>query len=305
MHNKQGITCSSKCAWVLKKESYLKSCGSEHNFSRNSKSRIEFEKEMFEKEGITNVYQRPIVIEKIKETFRERYGVTNCSQLDEVKNKKKETFLKNYGTLNMFEVLEIFQKFKKTCLAKYGTNFPNQSEIVKSKIKKTCLEKYGVEYYLATDECKERSIKHFQEKYGVNFYSQSEDFKRKMTDLYESEDFRNKLIERGLMLDPNILDEKNVYYYNVHQFTKSNLKKYGKMYLGEGWEDQIGKNKYHIDHIVSISYGFKNKIDPKIIGSIHNLRLLLYVENCKKKDKNGMPLEILLEKIKNSQHDNQ
>lgn len=38
----------------------------------------------------------------------------------------------------------------------------------------------------------------------------------------------------------------------------------------------------HIDHIVSIDYGFKNNICPYVIASIDNLRMLHHKDNCLK-----------------------
>lgn len=36
---------------------------------------------------------------------------------------------------------------------------------------------------------------------------------------------------------------------------------------------------YHLDHKVSIWYGYKNRIDPKLIGSIHNLEFIPHEQN--------------------------
>lgn len=43
-----------------------------------------------------------------------------------------------------------------------------------------------------------------------------------------------------------------------------------------------GRNKYHLDHIISIRTGFMNRIDPEIIGDIKNLRFIPSKENIKK-----------------------
>lgn len=81
-HNKQGLTCSSKCAWEIKKVSYLKSCGTEHNFSKNSKSRKEWETEMFLNSGITNIFQKTEIKDKIKKTCINKYGVDHFTKSD-------------------------------------------------------------------------------------------------------------------------------------------------------------------------------------------------------------------------------
>lgn len=61
-----------------KKEKYEKSMmehfGCKHNFMRECSSRKEWEDRLLKEEGITNVFQRKEVIEKIKETMLERYG---------------------------------------------------------------------------------------------------------------------------------------------------------------------------------------------------------------------------------------
>lgn len=43
--------------------------------------------------------------------------------------------------------------------------------------------------------------------------------------------------------------------------------------------------KFHLDHIISIRYGFENGIDPDIIGDIKNLRFIPWKQNLKKSSK--------------------
>ena len=57
--------------------------------------------------------------------------------------------------------------------------------------------------------------------------------------------------------------------------------------------DKRSRNGYHLDHKCSIAEGFKNKVPPKIIGSIDNLEFLLYTDNIKK----GTSCSITLEKL--------
>jgi hypothetical protein len=56
---------------------------------------------------------------------------------------------------------------------------------------------------------------------------------------------------------------------------KQNLKKLSNF-------NKRGFLNYHLDHKVSIWYGYKNKIDPKLIGSIDNLEFIPYQENMRK-----------------------
>jgi len=46
--------------------------------------------------------------------------------------------------------------------------------------------------------------------------------------------------------------------------------------------DNRGFNSYHIDHKISIHYGFKNNIPPQNIAHVSNLRLISKEDNCTK-----------------------
>ncbi len=48
--------------------------------------------------------------------------------------------------------------------------------------------------------------------------------------------------------------------------------------------DKRGKGSFHLDHIISIKYGFDNGIEPELIGNIVNLRYLYWNENISKRD---------------------
>ena len=93
----QARTCSKKCAYELRKISWKKSCGTEHNFSKNSTSRINWENRLLTEEGIINVWQREEVKDKTKKTLKKKYNidVINVSQIPEIKEKIKQTFEKS------------------------------------------------------------------------------------------------------------------------------------------------------------------------------------------------------------------
>lgn len=55
------------------KETMMKNWGTPHNFSKNCESRKKWEKRLKDEEGITNVFQRKDVIDKIKKTLNEKY----------------------------------------------------------------------------------------------------------------------------------------------------------------------------------------------------------------------------------------
>lgn len=88
-YHKQNQTCSIICAKELKEKTYLNSCGTKHNFSKKSSSRINWENNLLENEGIKNVFQRKEVKEKSKKTNKEKYGVEFISQNSFIKEIKK------------------------------------------------------------------------------------------------------------------------------------------------------------------------------------------------------------------------
>jgi len=56
---------------------------------------------------------------------------------------------------------------------------------------------------------------------------------------------------------------------------------------------ELGRGKYHIDHKYSKMEGFKQNIDPKIIGSKHNIEIITESDNCSKQDKCSITKEEL------------
>ena len=53
------------------------------------------------------------------------------------------------------------------------------------------------------------------------------------------------------------------------------------------------QDSYHLDHKVSISFGFINNVDPKIIGHICNLEMKPWLDNIKKSHHSDLTLEEL------------
>jgi len=128
----QARTCSKKCAYELKKISWKKTCGAEHNFSKESSSRKKWEQQLKEEEGIDNVFQRKSVKEKSRKTWEENYGVNNPSKSIKIKKQKESTCIQNFNVKAGFADIE---KCKKTWFEKYGVEFPTQSIEVKIKIR--------------------------------------------------------------------------------------------------------------------------------------------------------------------------
>jgi hypothetical protein len=141
----QAKTCSKKCAYELRKLAWKESCGTEHNFSKDSKSRKIWETKLLENEGISNVFQREEVKEKCKISHMINLGVNHPSKSEAIKAQKKLTCMKNYGVVSGFCLTE---KINKTMLQRYGklriSNGTKISEIRKSKEFRQSMETKGL-----------------------------------------------------------------------------------------------------------------------------------------------------------------
>ena len=65
-----------------------------------------------------------------------------------------------------------------------------------------------------------------------------------------------------------------------------------------GWFGTENPNGLTHDHMLSISYGWKRDISPKIISHPANCQLMLYEENIEKSSNSSLSIEDLLLRIK-------
>lgn len=121
-------------------------------------------------------------------------------------------------------------------------------------------------------------------------------FYKDITQAYKSLNEENKAIIRRKF--PSLLKDekrrkrrnkdKSSYYSIVWKHTENN-----SFYI-----ENIAKRgfmKYDIDHIVPISYGYKNNIPPELIGSLENLRVISNRDNIAKGDKITDDSKVILE----------
>jgi hypothetical protein len=253
--------------------------------------------EKFKKYGTLNGIDK----EKMKGKLMLKYGVENVSQLKEIKDKKVETCLKNFGVEHPMQSSIVMEKSKKALIELYGVDNISKVQLIiekirtskntfdpvlgmtpaqfgQLKIKAHCMEKYGTEYFYQTTEFKEKYKKTMLNKYGVDNYSKSEEFK-------------SFLLNSGLKHDESTKTKLELYRRECHRYTGYSYTKY-KNDLEKTYPRG---NSYHVDHIYSISEGFKNGIDPKIIGSIVNLQVIPSIINIKKQGDCWIELESLFE----------
>jgi len=91
------------------------------------------------------------------------------------------------------------------------------------------------------------------------------------------------------------IEEFENYSKNVRYLTRSSYLRYKEL-INNYELKEIDSKKYHIDHNYSISDGFLNKIDPKIISSHINLSIITKEDNLRKGKKSNIKLEDLLER---------
>ena len=110
---------------------------------------------------------------------------------------------------------------------------------------------------------------------------------------YCSDECKNECILFKLKGDPNISDEYNNYINLVYKATYKSI----QQYKIENIELRGREEGYDLDHKYSIYNGFKNNIDPNIIGHYKNLEVLKDIENRSKGKNSSIELNKLLKEI--------
>lgn len=130
----------------------------------------------------------------------------------------------------------------------------------------SCVKKYGIEKGTKIFESR-------QEKWMKTLYTNNT---------------KEELYSWAKKLSESELTDLKEYYKEVSKYTKRAAHKVNNI--------ELRSNDYHLDHIFSIKEGYKNNVDPKIIGSVVNLRIVTKSKNCSKKSNCDISLEELVEK---------
>lgn len=209
--------------------------------------------ERIEKEKRTSLKNnsKQITCEKRKKTWLLKYGVENVSQSDIIQEKRNKTINENDSFGDDF-----VEKRKLTCNILYGAD-----HYMKSEISKTLKE-------VRIDKCKMTN----QEKYGVSFIFNEKNIKEKI---------KITKLKKGTIISYDLKDDFKKYELLVWSITNKQPLEELKNYEKRG-NIAYKKNAYHLDHKISIKYGFENNIPPYIIGNIDNLQMLPARENCSK-----------------------
>lgn len=123
--------------------------------------------------------------------------------------------------------------------------------------------------------------KTWMKKYGVDNPSKCPAIKQKLSKL---------ALDRYSGIDRTLAEE---YYDAVRLVTNKNW--YQNFHTLNGNGPNRRSKDFHLDHIYSISEGFKNNVPPEIIGHWTNLRLIPKIENSSKGGKCDKTIEQLYE----------
>ena len=267
--------------------------------------------------GVKSFSQTEEFKNKYRQTCKERFGVENPNMLKEFREKTKKTCLEKFGYSNPLlrpEIIEsnrewmsseeFKEKSKITLMNNWGVESFSKTEdfkkiiqdkkgMIVEKIKNTFIEKYGVNHYVQTAEWKSKYLSNILEiekkrketcieKYGVENVSQIKQIYDKI--------IKTK-IETNQIIPEELLSEWDVYKRKIRKITNSNKKSLFEnwngldYYDGENIRSCFSYSHTHrfyptIDHKISVFYGFKNNIEPEIVGDIENLCITKRYLNC-------------------------
>lgn len=209
---------------------------------------------------------------------RDRVAGHTDEQREQAKKKREMTNLAKYGTTVSIMSPEIQAKRRQTLLDRYGVEQPTLSRDIAAKVSN------GVKQSFINDPLlTEKQTEAKRKKYGEN-----------LEQLVEKN--REIQISKGRWVDPQLRTPWAQYKFRVKYLTSKLYKKHKDLINPD--DLPIGLCDYQVDHIYSIRHGFENSVDPEIIASLPNLRLLWHTENKSKHTRSDQSLEALLEAVK-------
>ncbi len=172
------------------------------------------------------------------------------------------------------------------------------SEEIRRKISETC------KGYKLTNEQLQNLIKAQRERASSPDYVNpmkdkkfTEEQCRKVGDatLRNYDKIRATMEAKGHWIPLDKIDEFTLYKRFVWMETNKNVHLIPNYDVDKRGLCRRGSDNYQVDHIVSITDGFKNGVDPTIIGNISNLRFIPWMKNLQKFDRSDMSIEELYE----------
>lgn len=237
---------------------------------------------------------RQHLTEKRSKTVNEKIQICRSCQMSGIKNPRYGDNRKWVDIFGKDKTMQLKMKMSGRFL---GDNNPSKSEMVKNKKKQFIINFINVDNFL--------------KKYGFTLKSIDGDNKYSILSIICSKGHEFKIQWSGfkcrkicrycyyesIRIPLEKIEEFNIYSKKVRYLTRSGFLKNKKLIDGYEMKERDSK-KYHIDHIYSISDGFLNKIDPEIISSYINLRVISKISNLEKGKKSDISIDELMEKYK-------
>jgi len=192
------------------------------------------------------------------------------------------------------------KKREATNLAKYGNTVSIMSPAIQAKRRATMIERYGVEHPTLNNDIREKAASSIKQAY-INDETYAvriiESRKQKHGEEYASitSKTRETNVANGRWVDPALRTVWAQYKFQVKYLTSKLYKKHKDIINPD--DLPIGICLHQVDHIYSIRHGFENKVDPAIIASIHNLRMMWHTDNKSKHIRSDQTLETLMSAI--------
>jgi hypothetical protein len=170
------------------------------------------------------------------------------------------------------------------------------------QVKKTRLEKYGVEHIAQLDYEREKRRKQLNKNRNKFDYSYSVE-NRKQTILKKYGDVNTGWLPQAVetrVRNGSMIPRENISTYQKYKNKVSNLTNRQDLSFLENYEKRgvftrDNQEVYHVDHVVSVSEGFRMNVPPEIIASPPNLRCIPASDNMEKNHRSDMSVDQLYE----------
>jgi hypothetical protein len=158
---------------LRKGANYNETCNSPECVSKSINDSLK--KSIFEKYGVSNLWDIPGYRENLQKNNIEKYGTPYIMGSDYFKAKTKEKIEKDWDGFHPTKFKEVQDKKKKTNLERYGIDCILKD---REKMKSGMIEKYGEAHNMKLESHKNNHRKIMEDKFG-GFFMQSDEIKRK------------------------------------------------------------------------------------------------------------------------------
>lgn len=258
--------CTAECrAEAIRRTNIIKYGHPNFTQSEYGKAKVQATLKQKYGEHITNISQIPEVKQKKQQTCMENFGVPWPMQSKEVRDKSIATVLEQYGVANISQVKSIIDQIQITRNTPNPITGKTPLQIAMETRIANNIKKFGKPHYFMTTEFLEKYKNTMLIRYGVD-------------NIRKSKAFHDDMVSKGYRHSDIELTQWKRYKNKVTSLTrKTAIQNWDVLF-----EAYIGNDDFHLDHIFSISEGFKQNIPIEIIGSICNLQLLPAIVNLTK-----------------------